>query len=180
MSTPETSRFVRLRVELVLEVTDEDSLTGAALDRIGEDAYMPEEERTHAESAVREEAAEALAYLVDPFDLVAEVPGVELTQASWSSEAVDHDPDDPEWDEEDLDGDLAYEDGELPYDEDEDGELHHGEDEDGELHHDEDDLAYGEEEAAYGAEESEGFEELEEGEGDENHTRAHGAAPVGA
>ncbi|WP_235968313.1 hypothetical protein [Streptomyces mesophilus] len=176
MSTPETSRFVRLRVELVLEVTDEDSLAGAALDRIGEDAYMPEEERTHAESAVREEAAEALAYLVDPFDLVAEVPGVELTQASWSSEAVDHDPDDPEWDEEDLDGDLAYEDedGELPYDEDED------EGDDDELHHGEDDLAYGEEEAAYGAEEPEGFEELEEGEGDEDHTRAHGAAPVGA
>ncbi|WP_233415382.1 hypothetical protein [Streptomyces sp. N35] len=164
MSTPETSRFVRLRVELVLEITDEGALTGAALDRIGEDAYMPEEERTHAESAVREEAAEALAYLVDPFDLVAEVPGVELTQASWSSEAVDHDPDDPEWDEEDLDGDLEYED----------------EGEDGELPYDEDDLAYGEEEAAYGEEEPEGFEELEEGEGDEDHTRAHGAAPVGA
>ncbi len=168
MSTPETSRFVRLRVELVLEVTDEDSLTGAALDRIGEDAYMPDGERTHAESAVREEEAEALAYLVDPFDLVAEVPGVELTQASWSSEAVDHDPDDSDWDEEDLDadGDLAYEDEEddLPYEE-EDDHLVHAE---------EDHLVYAEEDLGYA-----------EGVGDEagseqDHLRAHGGARVGA
>ncbi|WP_415948059.1 hypothetical protein [Streptomyces sp. KLOTTS4A1] len=108
MTSPDTSRFVRLRVDLVLEVTDEGALTGAALDRIGEDDYMPDEERAHARSAVREEAAEALAYLVDPFDLVAEVPGVELHQASWSSEAVEHDPDEPGslvWDEDDLDDD---------------------------------------------------------------------------
>jgi hypothetical protein len=25
------------------------------------------------------------------------VPGVELAQASWSSEAIDYDPDSPEW-----------------------------------------------------------------------------------
>ncbi|MFI6939537.1 hypothetical protein ACIBI4_09710 [Streptomyces sp. NPDC050418] len=119
MNTAETSRFVRLRVELVLEVTDEGTLTGAALDRIGEDAYMPDEERTHAESAVREESAEALAYLVDPFDLVAEVPGIELHQASWSSEAVDHDPDDPDWDEDAADD---FEEADEEYESDEPSE----------------------------------------------------------
>ncbi|MGW1027543.1 hypothetical protein ACWD4J_28255 [Streptomyces sp. NPDC002577] len=97
MSTPETSRFVRLRVELVLEIEDSGALTGAALQRIAEDEDMPADERTHAEFAVQEDEAEAIAYLVDPFDLVGDVPGVDLAQASWSSEHVDYDPDSPEW-----------------------------------------------------------------------------------
>ncbi len=97
MSTTETSQFVRLRVELVVEVEDVEAVTGAALRRIADDPDMPADERVHAESAVTEDTAEALAYLVDPFDLVGEVPGVELAQASWSSEAIDYDPDSPEW-----------------------------------------------------------------------------------
>ncbi|MFI6035173.1 hypothetical protein ACIBBD_13595 [Streptomyces sp. NPDC051315] len=107
MSTEETSRYVRLRVELVLEVGDADAVTGAALRRIAADPGTPEAERAHTESAVTEDTAEALAYLVDPLDLISEVPGVELQQASWSSEPVDYDPDSPEWD---LDGDDVDED----------------------------------------------------------------------
>ncbi|WP_318036737.1 hypothetical protein [Streptomyces chengmaiensis] len=91
----------------MLEVQDVEQLIGGALDRIAADEFMPDEERTHAESAVGEDEAEALAYLVDPFDLVAEVPGVELAQASWSSEQIDYDPDADDWelahDEEDGD-----------------------------------------------------------------------------
>lgn len=104
---------MRLRVELVLEVGDSGELTGAALDRIAADEFMPDEERAHAESAVREDEAEAIAYLVDPFDLVSEVPGVELAQASWSSEQIDYDPDAEEWDldEEDGDGEAYDDDG---------------------------------------------------------------------
>ncbi|MDH6624887.1 hypothetical protein M2271_002691 [Streptomyces sp. LBL] len=107
MSTPETSRFVRLRVELVLEVDDTGAVTEAALARISDDTDMPAEERAHAESAVTEDTAEALAYLVDPFDLVREVPGVELAQASWSGEQTEYDPDSPDWDldEDDVDED---------------------------------------------------------------------------
>ncbi len=89
---------MRLRVELVVEVDDADSLTKAALARIASDTEMPAEERVHAEDAVTEDTAEALAYLVDPFDLVGEVPGIELAQASWSSEEIDYDPDSPDWD----------------------------------------------------------------------------------
>lgn len=74
-----------------------EAITGAALRRIAADSDMPADERVHAESAVTEDTAEALAYLVDPFDLVGEVPGVELAQASWSSEGIDYDPDSPEW-----------------------------------------------------------------------------------
>ncbi|MET7290035.1 hypothetical protein [Streptomyces sp. NPDC005573] len=105
MSDEETSRFVRLRVELVLEVQDEDELTKAALGRLARDPEVEDAERGHAEAAVTEDTAEALAYLVDPFDLVSEVPGVELQQASWSSERVDYDPDSPDWDMDEDDGD---------------------------------------------------------------------------
>ncbi|MGV4982498.1 hypothetical protein ACVB8X_04745 [Streptomyces sp. NRAIS4] len=104
MSAEETSRFVRLRVELVLEVQDEDEVTKAALRRLAQDPEVPEAERAQAEAAVTEDTAEALAYLVDPFDLVSEVPGVELQQASWSSERIDYDPDSPDWDLDEDDG----------------------------------------------------------------------------
>lgn len=94
---------------MVLEIADGEALTGAALQRVAEDEAMPGEERAHAEHAVQEDEAEAVAYLVDPFDLVGDVPGAELVQASWSSEQVDYDPDSPDWD---LDEDDAGEDGE--------------------------------------------------------------------
>lgn len=94
-------------MEVLLEVHDQDAVATAALRRLADDPEIPDDERVHAEAAVTEDTAEALAYLVDPFDLVGEVPGVELQQASWSSERVDHDPDSPEWDldEDDLDED---------------------------------------------------------------------------
>ncbi|MCQ6556799.1 hypothetical protein NPS70_26960 [Streptomyces sp. C10-9-1] len=118
MTTDETGRFVRLRVDLVLEIEDLGALTGAALERIAADPLLHDDERAHAESAVREDGAEALASLVDPFDLLSEVPGVELTQASWSSEAVAYDPDALEWDLDEDDGDDGDdeddEDGDAP------------------------------------------------------------------
>ncbi|GAA3391653.1 hypothetical protein [Streptomyces roseoviridis] len=104
MSTSETSRYVRLRVDLVLQVDGPAELTEAAAGRIDADEFMPEEERVHARAAVAEDSAEALAYLVEPFDLVGTVPGVEMVQASWSSEEVDYDPDAMEWDLDDEDG----------------------------------------------------------------------------
>ncbi|MEU2245500.1 hypothetical protein [Streptomyces sp. NPDC019224] len=103
MSTSKTagsSRFVRLKVDMVVEITDPDALSGTALESLaaeyGEPGGEGAEERMHAEEAVREDGAEALASLIDPFDLVGEVPGVELAQASWSSESIDYDPEDPD------------------------------------------------------------------------------------
>ncbi|MCX5410488.1 hypothetical protein [Streptomyces sp. NBC_00059] len=114
MSTSETPVFVRLRVEMVLEISDADALTGTALESIAADftaegasAEESPEERTHAEETVRADGAEALASLIDPFDLISEVPGVELAQASWSSETIDYDPDAEEW-AAGEDGDEAY------------------------------------------------------------------------
>ncbi|MFK0291607.1 hypothetical protein ACIQU6_14180 [Streptomyces sp. NPDC090442] len=98
MSNGETSRFVRLHVELVMEVTDVARLTGAAVDRLNDDPALPDDERRQSLETVRDDPAEALAHLVDPFDLVTAVPGTQLAQASWSSEEMtDYDPD-AEWD----------------------------------------------------------------------------------
>lgn len=99
-------------MELVLEVQDEDEVAKAALRRLARDQELPEAERSQTEGAVTEDTAEALAYLVDPFDLVSEVPGVELLQASWSSERIDYDPDSSDWDLDEDDGeDDEEEDG---------------------------------------------------------------------
>lgn len=94
-------------MELVLDITDADQLAVAALEQIEGDAFMPEEERGHARTAVRDDHAEALAYLIDPYELIKEVPGLELAQASWSSERIDYDPDAEVWGlDDDLDDDL--------------------------------------------------------------------------
>ncbi|MEU9979651.1 hypothetical protein [Streptomyces sp. NPDC050856] len=112
MNPVETSRYVRLRVDLVLEITDTAELTAAAVERIDEDEFMPDDERAHARSAVREDEAEALAYLVEPVELVGEVPGVELVQASWTSEQAAYEPGAAEeWD---MDEDDEGDDGEYP------------------------------------------------------------------
>ncbi|MFE1908700.1 hypothetical protein ACFW96_34320 [Streptomyces gardneri] len=121
MSTSETTRFVRLRVDLVLEIDGPAELTEAAEGRIDGDEFMPEEERVQARAAAREDSAEALAYLVEPFDLIREVPGIEMVQASWSTEEVEYDPDALEWDLGEEDGEAEYEEG-TEGDEDTDGD----------------------------------------------------------
>ncbi|GAA1905766.1 hypothetical protein GCM10009716_14600 [Streptomyces sodiiphilus] len=71
---------------MLLDVTDAAGITGAARERIEADDLMPAEQRRRAADAVRDDAAEALAFLVDPATLVSRIPGVELAQATWSSE----------------------------------------------------------------------------------------------
>ncbi|MEV7865530.1 hypothetical protein AB0P17_05375 [Streptomyces sp. NPDC088124] len=111
MTTTETSRYVRVTVELVLEVEDPERLGSAALARIDGDVSVPDDERARARAAVRGDEAEALAYLVEPHDLIEQIPGVGLAQASWSSELIDYDPDSVEWDltgdDEDLDDEAS-------------------------------------------------------------------------
>jgi hypothetical protein len=117
---------------MVLEITDPAALSGTALESIaaeyGEPGGESAEERMQAEAAVREDGAEALASLIDPFDLVSEVPGVELSQASWSSETLDYDPHDVgDWDFDDDEDEGDEEDGEggggdIPHNGEGDGE----------------------------------------------------------
>jgi hypothetical protein len=88
MNSSENRRFVRIDVQLVLEVEDPDALRDAARARIAGDSAFPDAERGRAEAVVTHDTAEALAYLVDPFDLVSALPGIELTRTTWSAEHV--------------------------------------------------------------------------------------------
>jgi hypothetical protein len=97
-------RHVRVRVEMVLEIDEHDELTRAAWARIAGDEHLPAREREQAARAVSRDAAEAVAYLIDPVDLVGEMPGVVLAQASWSSELTHYDPESSWYVEEDDDG----------------------------------------------------------------------------
>lgn len=97
-------RYVRFQAELVLEVADGEVLRAAALSRIAGDTFMPLQERVHAEAAVGNDESEALAYLIDPADLVTALPGVELVQASWSCSHTEYDPAAGTWE---FDDDLT-------------------------------------------------------------------------
>ncbi|WP_151771610.1 hypothetical protein [Streptomyces abyssomicinicus] len=88
MNSPKNRRFVRIDVQLIVEVDDPEALEVLARTRIAEDGTLPDGERGRIEAVVTHDTAEALAYLVDPFDLVSELPGIELTQTSWSAEHV--------------------------------------------------------------------------------------------
>ncbi|MFE5208613.1 hypothetical protein [Streptomyces sp. NPDC056600] len=105
MTATENSRFVRIDVQLIVEVDDPEALRRAAQDRIAADGALPDGERGRIGAVVTHDTAEALAYLVDPFDLVGALPGIELTHTSWSAEHVDGGLDS-------LDGDLYGDDGE--------------------------------------------------------------------
>ncbi|MBU7596673.1 hypothetical protein JGS22_003220 [Streptomyces sp. P38-E01] len=92
MTSEGVSSYVRLQVEMVLEVSDVDALMGAAVEHVEQGDALPDEQRGTTLSAVGDEldgAAEAVAQLVDPIRLVDGAPGVELAQASWSSEMLD-------------------------------------------------------------------------------------------
>ncbi len=97
--TDETpARYIRLQVDLVMEIIDSEELTRAAVEQIDGDELMPDDERVHARDAVQRDEAEALAYLIDPFGLVNGVSGIELVQASWSSAHTEYDPEADDWD----------------------------------------------------------------------------------
>ncbi|GAB2599304.1 hypothetical protein GCM10027168_35370 [Streptomyces capparidis] len=83
---------------MIVEITDPEALAAEALDQVGRDTGLAEGERDHTAEAVRDDATEALACLVDPFDLIDDVPGISLAQASWSCAPTAYDPDAEEWD----------------------------------------------------------------------------------
>ncbi|WP_267941280.1 hypothetical protein [Streptomyces sp. ST2-7A] len=113
MTTEEIGR-VRVRIDLLLEVADIERLTRMALARISADELLPDEERGPAGEAVSRDPAEAIAYLVDPIELVDGLPGVELARASWSSETVDAD-DEGGWLDDEDDEDEGYGDDDEDY-----------------------------------------------------------------
>ncbi|MFF7632526.1 hypothetical protein ACFZB9_05160 [Kitasatospora sp. NPDC008050] len=98
-STEETSveesdapRYVRLSIELIAEITDEGALKAAALGQVESDEYLDDEERAQSVEAIELDPSGSLAHFIDPVALLGDVPGVELTQATWESAQVAYDP----------------------------------------------------------------------------------------
>ncbi|MFB7665172.1 hypothetical protein ACFC1R_14630 [Kitasatospora sp. NPDC056138] len=92
-------RYVRLTIELIAEITDEQALKTAALTQVEGDEYLDDEERAQSVEAIELDPSGSLAHFVDPVALLGDVPGVELTSATWESARTDFDPDEESWDE---------------------------------------------------------------------------------
>ncbi|MGF1428335.1 hypothetical protein [Kitasatospora sp. LaBMicrA B282] len=92
-STEETPRYVRLSIELIAEITDEAALKAAALSQVEDDEYLDDEERAQSVEAIELDPSGSLAHFIDPVALLGDVPGIELTQATWESAQTEYDPD---------------------------------------------------------------------------------------
>ncbi|MDH6112502.1 hypothetical protein P3T36_001385 [Kitasatospora sp. MAP12-15] len=87
-------RYVRLSIELIAEITDEGALKAAALAQVEADEYLDDEERTQSVEAIEVDPSGSLAHFIDPVALLGDVPGIELTQATWESAQTEFDPED--------------------------------------------------------------------------------------
>jgi hypothetical protein len=91
-------RYVRLQIELIVEIADEKALQVAALDQVRADEFLEDEERAEAVAAIEIDPAGAIAHFVDPVAMLEGVPGVELAEATWESQPVEYDPENEDWD----------------------------------------------------------------------------------
>ncbi|MFI8521647.1 hypothetical protein ACIGEZ_28105 [Streptomyces sp. NPDC085481] len=96
-------RYVRLTIELVAEITDEQALKAAALAQVQDDEYLDDAERAESVEAIEVDPSGSLAHFIDPVALLGDVPGVELASATWESAHTEYDPDDETWEEHELD-----------------------------------------------------------------------------
>ncbi|MFG2843198.1 hypothetical protein ACGF12_08480 [Kitasatospora sp. NPDC048296] len=92
-------RYVKLKIELIAEITDEGALKAAALKQVAEDEYLDDEERAQSVDAIEVDPSGSLAHFIDPVALLGDVPGVELASATWESAQTEFDPENEEWDE---------------------------------------------------------------------------------
>lgn len=91
-------RYVRLQIELIVEIADEKALQVAALEQVRADELLEDEERAEAIAAIEIDPAGAIAHFVDPVSMLDGVPGVELAEATWESQPVEYDPNNEDWD----------------------------------------------------------------------------------
>ncbi|MFF0431430.1 hypothetical protein ACFYU9_04250 [Streptomyces sp. NPDC004327] len=92
-------RYVRVTIELVAEITDERALKAAALEQVRNDEYLDDAERAQSVEAIELDPSGSLAHFIDPIELLGDVPGVELTSATWESAHTEYDPDEETWEE---------------------------------------------------------------------------------
>ena len=83
--TTDAPRYVKLKIELIAEITDEGALKAAALQQVAGDEYLDDEERAQSVEAIEVDPSGSLAHFIDPVALLGDVPGVELASATRES-----------------------------------------------------------------------------------------------
>lgn len=109
MTGGDEPHYVRLNLELIVEITDGSAFKAAALRQVQGDEYLSEDERAQALNAVELDPPGALAHFIDPLQMLEGIPGIDLTQASWESSHTEYDPETDDWDLYDLDDGAAAE-----------------------------------------------------------------------
>jgi hypothetical protein len=79
-------RYIRVTTEVVVEIDDAEQLREAALASIAGNDDLTDTQRVMLAMAVGQDLAHAVAELLDPGDLVAELPGVFERESTWSAE----------------------------------------------------------------------------------------------
>ncbi|WP_037608091.1 hypothetical protein [Streptacidiphilus rugosus] len=96
-SVEDAPRFIRLQIELIVEVVDEKALQAAALEQVENDEYLEDDERAEAVEAINIDPSGAIAHFVDPVAMLEGIPGVELAEAGWETQPVDYDEENEDW-----------------------------------------------------------------------------------
>ncbi|MBA3489588.1 MAG: hypothetical protein H0T78_08605 [Longispora sp.] len=85
------TRYVRVPAEIIVEVNDPQAVRAAARAAVDAVTDMPKEEREEALTRIADEdIADAVALIVDLAGLLADAPGLEVVEVTWSAE---EDPD---------------------------------------------------------------------------------------
>lgn len=86
-------RYIRVTTEVVVEIDDAEQLREAALASIAGNDDLTDTQRVTLAMAVGRDLAHAVAELLDPGDLVAELPGIFERESTWSAENLtDYEP----------------------------------------------------------------------------------------
>ncbi|MEY9843853.1 hypothetical protein [Streptacidiphilus sp. MAP5-3] len=90
-------RYIRLQIELIVEIVDEKALQAAALEQVEKDGYLEDDERAEAVEAINVDPSGAIAHFIDPVAMLEAIPGVELAEAGWETQPVDYDEENEDW-----------------------------------------------------------------------------------
>lgn len=78
---PQQGRWVKIKVEAIVEITDEAAVIGAALADLERGELTLDGKREAYQAEIKADAAAAVGWLADPFGVLAAVPGAQVVRA---------------------------------------------------------------------------------------------------
>src|SRR5205814_5262047 len=89
ISGPERHRRAKIKVEAIVEITDEAAVIEAALASIESAEFSQDGEREAHQAEIKTDAVAAVGWLADPFGLIPGVPGAEVVSSEDQTVEVD-------------------------------------------------------------------------------------------